>query len=222
MIEGAIFMKKGKDILLDVDEVVCFPGFLQAVNDFMETDYVIDDFQDYYIDEAAIPKERFSEFNEFINQRNLYENAQILPHAIETIKKLNEIYHIYFYSSCVNPLNIQGSGRIFQDKYNFLLSNIPFIDPKHYIFTSAKHMFRADIQIDDRIFNLDKNVETKILFPSYHNKNITEVELKEKGALRAGYDWKEGWNEVEKLLLKEETSLSDSQPKIYILARKNV
>lgn len=95
-----------KKILLDCDEVICFSGFLEAVNDFLGTNYEIDDFTDYYIDEAAIPPERMDEFNKFINGRNMYENAYILPGAIETIKRLNEVYDIYICSSCVNPLDV--------------------------------------------------------------------------------------------------------------------
>ena len=78
-----------KKLLLDVDEVICFTGFLPLINEFMNTNYVIDDFKDYFIDEIAIPKDRFEEFNNFINKRNLYENAYVLPHVIETIKILN-------------------------------------------------------------------------------------------------------------------------------------
>ena len=36
-----------KSILLDVDEVICFSGFLEAVNEFLNTSYVIDDFKVY-------------------------------------------------------------------------------------------------------------------------------------------------------------------------------
>ena len=32
-----------KTILLDVDEVICFGGFLDAANEFLNTSYVIDD-----------------------------------------------------------------------------------------------------------------------------------------------------------------------------------
>ena len=28
-----------KNLLLDVDEVICFPGFLQAINDFLNSNY---------------------------------------------------------------------------------------------------------------------------------------------------------------------------------------
>lgn len=193
-----------KSILLDVDEVVCFSGFLEAVNDFLGSNYEIDDFEDYYIDEKAIPKERFAEFNEFLNNRNLYENAHILPEAIETIKKLNEVYDIYICSSCISPFNLAGSGRIFKDKFDFLFNNLPFIKPENYIFTSAKHIFKADIQIDDRLSNLDNDVEVKILFPSYHNKKISEEELRDKGVVRAGIDWRTGWENISSMLLEKE------------------
>lgn len=193
-----------KKLLLDVDEVICFSGFLEAVNDFMDTNYEIDDFTDYYIDEVVIPKDRFDEFNRFVNNRNLYENVHILPGAIDTIKRLNEEYDIYICSSCVNDFDVNGSGRIFADKYNFLIRTLPFLNPKKFIFTSVKNMFKADIQIDDRIANFDTDIETKILFPSYHNKDVLDDELLEKGILRVGYDWRSGWQEIETLLNSKE------------------
>ena len=99
-----VIIQNKKSILLDVDEVICFPGFLQAINDFMGTDYVIDDFEDYYIDEVAIPKEIFDEFNNFINNINLYENAHVLPNAVPTIKLLNDYYNIYICQLALIPL----------------------------------------------------------------------------------------------------------------------
>ena len=192
-----------KKILLDVDEVICSSGFLSAVNEFLGTNYEIDDFTDYYIDRNAIPKEKIEEFKEFVNNRNLYENTYILPGANEVIKRLNEVYDIYICSACVNGLNVEGSGKIFMDKYNFLIKNFSFLNPEHFIFTNTKNLFKADIQIDDRLSNLDDEIEIKILFPSYHNKNVTDEELKQKGVLRAGYDLRNGWNEIEKILLKD-------------------
>lgn len=197
-----------KKILLDCDEVICFSGFLEAVNEFLKTSYVIDDFSNYYIDEEAIPLSKMDEFNKFINGRNMYENACILPGAIEAIKALSEEYDIYILSSCVNPLNVLGSGRMFADKYNFLIKNLPFLKPGNFIFTSAKHLFKADVMIDDRLPNFDNDdVELKILFPSYHNKGITDEELLSKGIIRAGYDWRNGWNEVLKILLNRDETL---------------
>lgn len=197
-----------KDLLLDVDEVICFAGFLQFVNDFMGTQYVIDDFTDYYIDEVAIPKERFDEFNKFISDKNLYENAYIIPKAIETIELLNRLYNIYICSSCINPFDLNNSGKLFKDKYDFLREILPFLKPENFIFTNAKHIFKADVQIDDRLSNLNNDINTKILFPSYHNKNIDGKLLKEQGIIRAGLDWRNGWDEVAHILM-------DDTPKIY-------
>ncbi len=197
-------MKK-KVLLLDIDEVLCFCGFLEAVNEFLGTNYEIDDFTDYYIDEAVIPKERFEEFNRFMRNRNQYENVFILPGAIEAIKLLSEEYDIYPCTSCINPFDVEGSGKLFMDKYDLLRKYLPFIDPSRFIFTSSKHMFKADVQIDDRLSNLDDNIETRILFPSYHNKDITDEELEKKGVIRAGYDWREGWKNVLKILLPKDS-----------------
>ncbi len=190
-----------KKLLLDVDEVICFSGFLPLINEFLDSNYKIDDFHDYYLDEAVIPKERMTEFNQFISGRNLYEVAELLPKAVETIKDLNEVYEIYICSSCVNPFDEENSGRIFTDKYNFLLENFPFLKPERFIFTSVKYLFKADIQIDDRLNNLDSEIETRILFPSYHNRDINEDELKNIGVIRAGHSWKNGWDEIRKILL---------------------
>ena len=195
-----------KDLLLDVDEVICFSGYLEAVNDFLNTNYNIDDFDCYYIDEKVIPKERFKEFNEFISKRNLYDYTSMLPGSIETVKKLSEKYNIYICSACINPFDLDNSGIQFKNKYDFLRKNLPFINPRNFILTSSKHMVKADIQIDDCLSNFDNDVKLKILFPSYHNKNIDEKLLKEKNIIRAGYDWRTGWQEVSKILLENENN----------------
>lgn len=165
--------------------------------------YVIDDFVDYYIDELVIPKERFNEFNRFIDGRNLYKKTHIIPGAIETIKRLYKIYNVFICSSCINPFNIENSGRLFKDKYEFLRETLPFINPNNFIFTNAKHLIKADIIIDDRVPNLESDIKTKILFPSYHNKDISEEELQQKDIIRAGYDWRTGWHEVGNLLIPD-------------------
>ena len=97
-----------KKLLLDVDEVICFSGFLEAVNEFMGTNYEIDDFTEFYIDEVAIPKERMDEFNNFISDRNMYSHANILPNAVEVIKELNEAYEIYICSSCLHQFDVKN------------------------------------------------------------------------------------------------------------------
>lgn len=192
-----------KKVLLDIDEVVVFSGFLNALNEFLGTNYQIDDFTTYYLEEEVLPPEFSEDFNEFVSAQNLYETPDFLPGAIDSLLRLCEYYDFYVCSSCVNPVDIANSGRIFKDKYELLIRHLPFLDPRKFIFTSTKNMFKADIQIDDRVQNMDPEIPTKILFPSYHNKDITDEELKEKGIDRAGYEWRTGWEELERMLMAQ-------------------
>ena len=194
---------KRKRILLDVDEVICFPGFLNAINEFLNTNYEIDYFNDYYIDEAVMDSKKLKEFSEYIKDRNLYEDARLLPNARKVIEELNKVYDIYICSSCINPFDLDGSGKLFKDKYNYLRKELPFLDPKKYIFTESKNLIKADIQIDDRVSNLKNNTKIKILFPSYHNKEVNKEEIEKYKIIRAGYDWRNGWEEVANILLKK-------------------
>ncbi len=118
----------------------------------------------------------------------------------------NEKYEIYICSACLNTFDLDNSGIQFKNKYDFLRKNLPFINPQKFILTSSKNMVKADIQIDDYLPNFDNDTKLKILFPSYHNKNIDDEILKEKNIIRAGYDWKTGWQEISKILLKNENN----------------
>lgn len=192
-----------KNILLDVDEVICFAGFLDYANEFMNTNYEIDDIKTYFIDDTIIPQNKIKEYNKFLNSKNIYENAHILPNAIESIKKLNEYYNIIICSACINPYDVENSGKYFKDKYDFLIKTLPFLKPENFIFTNTKNIIKADIQIDDRVSNLVNDIPIKILFPSYHNKEIADEYLSSKNIIRAGKDWRTGWQNVLDILIKE-------------------
>ncbi len=192
-----------KNILLDVDEVICFAGFLDYANEFMNTNYEIDDIKTYFIDDTIIPQNKIKEYNKFLNSKNIYENAHILPNAIESIKKLSEYYNIIICSACINPYDVENSGKYFKDKYDFLIKTLPFLKPENFIFTNTKNIIKADIQIDDRVSNLVNDIPIKILFPSYHNKEIADEYLSSKNIIRAGKDWRTGWQNVLNILIKE-------------------
>lgn len=188
-------MKKEK-LLLDIDEVICNPGFLYLINKFLDTNYQIDDFTDYYIDDVIGDDDKKQAFYKYYLQHNAYDYAELLPYAYEVIEKLNIKYDLYICSACVNPFFAKESGKLFMDKYNWLLKTFPFLNPNNFIFTNTKNMFKADIQIDDRLQNLNGDVKLKLLFVSYHNKDISDKELKASGVIRV-----DGWKEIENILL---------------------
>ena len=109
-----------KKILLDIDEVFCFSGYLELVNEFLNTNYIIDDFTEYYIDEAAISKDRKQEFYQFISTKDQYENPVLLPGTLETIKILSKYYDIYPCSDCRNPFDLK-TVKEFCDRHNLWL-----------------------------------------------------------------------------------------------------
>lgn len=185
-------------LLIDVDEVICFSGFLEACNDFLGTNYKIDDFTDFYIDRLLIPKERMDEFHRFVKTRNFYENQDPLPYAKETIELLTQYYDIYILSSCVNELDPDGSGKFFKYKYEYLRKVLPFINPGKFIFTSSKYMIQGAFQIDDRIENLHSKIN--ILFPSYHNKDAI---VDKKNIIKLDTTYNEAWIKIKDILLDE-------------------
>jgi len=189
-------MKK-KTILIDVDEVVCNSGLLDVMNNFLGTNYTLDDFEEYYID-GKVPENRKEEFYKLLQDVDSYENARLIDGAVETIYELSKKYDILMCSSCVMFFNMKGSGIYFKHKYDFLVRTFPYLDPHKFILTGYKNALVADVQIDDRLDNLEsKNIKTKLLMTAYHNKNITEEELQEKGVIRVN-----SWQEIKKILLK--------------------
>ena len=190
------WVMKKKKILLDVDDVICIPDFLYLLNKFMGTNYEFSDINSYYLDDVIEDEETKLNLNAYYFQHNLYEHAEFLPKAYETIKKLNKEYDIYVCTAGVPPYLRERAGRCFMDKYDYLINKLPFLDPEKFIFTNSKGIIKADIQIDDRLSNLENDIPIKILFTSYHNRNITKEELKEKGVVRV-----DSWEEIGNILL---------------------
>lgn len=191
-------MSNKKKILIDVDEVLCQSSFLDEINKFLDTKYSLDDFSEYYIDDVLGTDENKQKFYGIIKDKDLYQNAKIYDGAVESLKKLNEKYDIYICSACVMFCMQKESGIYFKHKYDFLIKNFSFLNSDNFIFTSSKNIFKADVQIDDRLKNLEGSVNKKILFTAYHNKNISDNELKEKGIIRV-----DNWNEITKILLED-------------------
>lgn len=185
-----------KKILIDVDEVICNPGFLLLMNKFLGTNYKMDDFTEYYIDDVIGNEEKRQQFYDYFVENNTYDYAQIYDNVKEVLEKINNKYEVYIYSSCVNPYFIKKSGKEFTKKYEFLINNFPFLDPFKFIFASVKNLVKADIQIDDRLNNLMGDVKLKLLYTAYHNKNISKEELDKHNVIRVN-----NWKEIESILI---------------------
>ena len=185
-----------KKIMVDMDDVLCEKGFIRMINEFLETNYEQEDAKSYYINDL-IPKERLKEWAEWYSTKNAYDYVDIVKDSQEVMEKLNKVYDVYIATAYVFRDAPEVSGKTLNDKYNFLLKNFPFIDPHKFIFISNKDLLDADIRIDDSPKKLMGKAELKLLFTAYHNKNMTEEELKQNNFVRVN-----NWKEVEEILLK--------------------
>lgn len=191
-----------KRIMLDMDDVICYGGFLKIVNEFLKEDHKIEEIKTYYIQDL-IPKEKYKEWAEFFNTKNVYDYCEMLPDMYEILEKLSKKYEIYITTAFVFRDNEEYSANSLKYKYEWLYENLPFISPNNYIFTTNKEIIDCEIKIDDKLSNLKGKAETKLLFTAHHNKEITDEELKKEGAIRVN-----NWKDIEKILLKENKEVS--------------
>lgn len=185
-----------KTMLVDLDYVICYPGFLKILNDFLGTNYVENDFEEYIIDPVIGSQERINEFYAYYLLQDGYKDAILIDGAKETLQKLSSFYDIHICSACVMFGVERKSAKLFKDKFEYLMKELPFLEPEKIIFTNSKNIFKADVQIDDRLPNLLGECKIKLLFDAYHNRKIDDIELKNKNVTRV-----KSWKEIEKILL---------------------
>ncbi len=194
-----------KKAFVDVDNVICIPGYLYFINKFLNANYRIDDFKEYIKEKEVMDEDALKEFNEYLKYQNIYEHATIIPNSIETLEKYQDDYDFYIASSCINPNMVEDSGMLFSYKYDYLISILPFIHPSKFIFLNDKNVLNGYLQIDDDINQMKNNNPLKILYPANFNLGIRSEELKNKGIMRAGFDWQTGWDEIDKILDKDKS-----------------
>lgn len=184
-----------KRILIDMDDVICQKGFINMVNEFLNTDFKEEDAGSYYINDL-IPKEKFKDWLDYFEKRNVYDYVETVDYAKEVIEKLNQVYDIYIVTAYIFRDNPDFSGMQLKNKFDYLRKEFPFIDPKKFIFVSNKEIIDGDIRIDDSIDKLMGKAEQKLLFTAYHNKKITNEELEKLNIRRVN-----GWKEIEDILI---------------------
>ena len=186
-----------KKLMIDMDDVITHNYTMKYINEFLNTNLKLEDQTDFYL--QNLTGDRKEEYYKYISQKNLYGDCPLIKDCYEVLEKLNNKYELYIVTSYLwnqNSKEFDSSGTNLMNKYYYLKEKLPFIKPEQYIFTVNKNILNMDIKIDDRINNLE-NCKTKILFTNWHNKDISEKELKEKNIIRVN-----GWKDIEKLLQK--------------------
>ena len=182
-----------KILLVDMDDVIAVDGFLNILNEYMNANYTYEDFKSFYMQDILPDKEKF--FKWFLD-KNMYDYGRLNDDCYEVLEKLNDKYKLFIATSYIFRDIPYDCGHILYQKHEYLKKELPFIKPEQYVFITDKSILNADIRIDDSMKNLSSG--KKILFTAYHNKNISDEELKTKGIIRTN-----NWKEVEKILMEE-------------------
>ncbi len=177
-------------IMIDLDETICSPTYLEEVNKYMKTDYQYTDIDTYFVEDIIPHLEREKFLDYFYENANVYDHAYVFPEAIEVIRDLCQVYDVYIVSAFVDKRRPKESSIMAKYKYEWILKNMPFIDPKKIILTGSKHMIMCDIKIDDKVGNLKGYGETKLLLDHMHNRKYLFEELESLGIKRV-HDWRQ-------------------------------
>ena len=188
-----------KKIMIDLDETICSPSYLKEVNKYLNTNYKYEDIKTYFVEDIIAEDKKQDFLDYFYRNVNVYDEAMILPDALGVIEKLSHFYEIYIVSAFVDKRRIKESSIMAKYKYEWILKNMPFIDPKKIVLTGSKDIIMCDIKIDDKVSNLKGYGETKLLMDQLHNQKYSFEELTNLNIKRV-YDWQQ----VEAILLGSE------------------
>lgn len=188
-----------KKIMIDLDETICSPSYLKEVNKYLNTNYKYEDIKTYFVEDIIEEDKKQDFLDYFYRNVNVYDEAMILPDALGVIEKLSHFYEIYIVSAFVDKRRIKESGIMAKYKYEWILKNMPFIDPKKIVLTGSKDIIMCDIKIDDKVSNLKGYGKTKLLMNQLHNQKYSFEELTNLNIKRV-YDWQQ----VESILLGSE------------------
>jgi len=190
-----------KIIIIDVDDVVVENHHFPIINKYLEkigkpTFKDTSGFRTNSIrKEVFKTPEELNDFVDFFLQFDSYEKLNSILGAIEAVKHLNGVHDVYLVTASLFNQRTVEMGRCMVDKLRWITTHLPFLHIDKIIFSSKKHLFNADVIIDDKIDNLCGNYKTKILFTAFLNKHITKKELDKAGIVRA-----DNWDEVIRII----------------------
>lgn len=152
-------------IAIDMDEVLAdtLGAVVKAVNERADLNIKMESLNGKKL-KHMIP-EHEGLVMDILKEPGFFRNLDVMPHAQEVVKQLNEHYDIYIATAA---MDVPTS---FHDKYEWLLEYFPFLDPQHFIFCGRKNIILADYLIDDNPKQLEIFEGKSIMFTASHNVN---------------------------------------------------
>jgi 5'-nucleotidase len=89
---------------------------------------------------------------EYLDRPGLFRSLPPIPGAIETLKRLSQVYEIVIVTS--------SRKEAFRDKEEWVTEHLPFIGPRNLIFAHRKELIMGDLLFDDAPHNLEAFMAT--------------------------------------------------------------
>jgi 5'(3')-deoxyribonucleotidase len=168
-----------KRIAIDMDDVMAAAGkkILAIYNRLIGTD-----FQEYhFIDKGyydVLAEENYHVIREEIFKPNFFRTLEVMPDAVEVIKKLHDRFDIFIVSAAVEFPNS------LKEKVEWLEEHFPFISWKNIVLCGDKSIISADYLIDDHEKNLSTfKGKASVTTETGGTDNLKEMSTKELNEL---------------------------------------
>ena len=173
-------------IAIDMDEVLAdtLGAIIREVNERTDMGLTVDQLNGQKIRQAT--PEHDGLLTDILYQPGFFKSLEVMQDAQEVVKKLTAHYDIFIATAA---MDVPTS---FHDKYEWLRTNFPFLDPQHFVFCGTKSVINTDYLIDDNPRQLTAFTGKPIMYTAEHNQlddRFTRVN---------------NWREVEELLLKKD------------------
>ena len=169
-----------KRIAIDMDDVMAAAGkkILHTYNTIIGTSHKDEDFtgKGYY---EVLEEKHYHIIREEIFKPGFFRNMEVMPNAVEVIKKLHERFDIFIVSAATEFPNS------LKEKIEWLEEHFPFISWKNIVLCGDKSIISADYLIDDHEKNLITFKGKTLMFDAIHNQKVE------------GYQRFNSWREIE-------------------------
>ena len=175
-------------IAIDMDEVTAdtFGARLKRYNETFKTSFEPNDFRGKGLFDI-IPEERRDLMRGHMLEPGFFIGLEVVKDAQEVIRELMEHYEIFIVTAAMEVPTSLG------EKYIWLRTHFPFVDPMNYVFCGHKFVIAADYLIDDHTKHFETFPGEGILFDAPHNAGVD--------AGKEGYQRVRSWAEVRELFL---------------------
>lgn len=157
-----------KSIGIDMDEVLAdtMGAILDEFNRRTQLGITIDQIVGKRI--YDIMPEHTKELRDILASDGFFRRLHVMKDAQEVVEKLSKQYDIYIVTAA---MDVPTS---FHDKYEWLRTHFPFLDPQHFIFCGRKDIVATDYLIDDNPRQLKGHRGKALMFTAPHNEGQTE------------------------------------------------